>query len=105
MDTPIHSVALALENIYQRLYHIEAATTLLQQIECGDIEDLQVTHVTFTTLVSEALTDAMSGIFDECDEISSYLEEQGGERFLKLAEKAKQIQLTELSGKHGELLS
>ncbi|MCG8085507.1 MAG: hypothetical protein JAZ13_07295 [Candidatus Thiodiazotropha taylori] len=105
MDTHIHSVALTLENIYQRLYHIEAATTLLQQNECGDLEDLQVTHVTYTTLISEALTDSMSGIFDECDEINSYLETQGGESFLKLVEKAKQIQLNELSCKHRELQS
>lgn len=41
MATSIHSAVLVLENIYQKLCHVEAATTLLQGIENGEIEDLE----------------------------------------------------------------
>ncbi|MBV2138601.1 MAG: hypothetical protein KUF79_17475 [Candidatus Thiodiazotropha sp. (ex Ctena orbiculata)] len=101
MTKSIHSAVLALENVYQRLYHIEAATALLQGIEHGEIEDLEHTVVDFTTLTSEALNDAMSGIFDDCEEIEGYLETQGGGRFLNLVENAKGADLTQSSDESG----
>lgn len=96
---------IALESIYQRLFHMEAATALLQGIENGEIEDLGHTSVDFTTLASEALNKAMSGIFDEFHDIEGYLEAQGGERFIRLVEKAKQGELTVPSNELGEAQS
>lgn len=105
MTTSIHSAVLALENVYQRLYHIEAATALLQGIEHGEIEDIEHTSVDFTTLATEALNGAMSGIFDDCEEIEGYLETQGGGRFLNLVENAKQVELAVSSDELGEVQS
>ncbi|MEW7985969.1 MAG: hypothetical protein AB2799_09305 [Candidatus Thiodiazotropha sp.] len=101
MAKSTHSAVLALENVYQRLYHIEAATALLQGIEHGEIEDLEHTLVDFTTLASEALNGAMSGIFDDCEEIEGYLETQGGGSFLSLVENAKGADLTPSSNEPG----
>ena len=101
MTASIRSTVLALENVYQRLYHIEAATALLQGIEHGEIEDLEHTLVDFTTLASEALNGAMSGIFDDCEEIEGYLETQGGGSFLSLVENAKGADLTPSSNEPG----
>ncbi|MFI0414247.1 MAG: hypothetical protein ACH255_08905 [Candidatus Thiodiazotropha sp.] len=101
MTASIRSAVLALENVYQRLYHIEAATALLQGIEHGEIEDLEHTLVDFTTLASEALNGAMSGIFDDCEEIEGYLETQGGGSFLSLVENAKGADLTPSSNEPG----
>ncbi|MES9950070.1 MAG: hypothetical protein ABW118_14025 [Candidatus Thiodiazotropha sp.] len=94
MTTSIHSAVLALENVFQRLYHIKAATDLLHRIERGEIDDIEDTLVNFTTLATEALKGAMSGIFDECHNIERYLEAQGGERFLDLVENAMRADLT-----------
>ncbi|MCU7870360.1 MAG: hypothetical protein KZQ98_17825 [Candidatus Thiodiazotropha sp. (ex Lucinoma borealis)] len=97
MTASIQSAVLALENIYQRLYHIEAATTLLQGIESGEIEDIGNTSVTFTTLTSEALNGAMSGIFDDCEEVQEFLESSGGKSFMNLRSEAeKETQDTEV---------
>lgn len=101
MTKSLNSAVLALENVYQRLYHIEAATALLQGIEHGEIEDLEHTVVDFTTLTSEALHGAMSGIFDDCEEIEGYLETEGGGRFLNLVENAKGADLTQSSDEPG----
>ncbi|MEW8056623.1 MAG: hypothetical protein AB2796_14985, partial [Candidatus Thiodiazotropha sp.] len=74
---------------------------LLQGIEHGEIEDLEHTVVDFTTLTSEALHGAMSGIFDDCEEIEGYLETEGGGRFLNLVENAKGADLTQSSDEPG----
>lgn len=90
----LNGAVLALENVNQRLFHIEAAVALLQGIEHGEIKDLERTSVDFTTLATEALKGAISGVFDDCDEIIGYLETQGGDRFLTLVENARQVGLT-----------
>ncbi|MEW8143604.1 MAG: hypothetical protein AB2776_19635 [Candidatus Thiodiazotropha endolucinida] len=90
----LNGAVLALENVNQRLFHIEAAVALLQGIEHGEIKDLEHTSVDFTTLATEALNGAISGVFDDCDEILGYLETQGGDRFLTLVENARQVGLT-----------
>ncbi|MCG8092873.1 MAG: hypothetical protein JAZ17_04460 [Candidatus Thiodiazotropha endolucinida] len=84
MSTSYHSAVVALEKIYQKLYRIEAATTLLQGIEHGEIKDLENSSVTFTTLASETLSGAISGIFDACDEIEEHLQVTGGKLFKDL---------------------
>ncbi|MET0000046.1 MAG: hypothetical protein ABW125_11665 [Candidatus Thiodiazotropha lotti] len=84
MSTSYHSAVLALDKIYQRLYRIETTTILLRGIEHGEIEDLENTSVTFTTLASEALSDALTGIFDACDEIEEHLQVTGGKLFKDL---------------------
>ncbi|MBT3042969.1 MAG: hypothetical protein KME67_08935 [Candidatus Thiodiazotropha sp. (ex Codakia orbicularis)] len=105
MTKSIHSAVLALENAYRRLYHIDAATNLLQRIEHGDIDDIDDTLVNFTTLATEVLKGAMSGIFDECHNIEGYLEARGGECFLDLVENAMRSDMTAPSDELGEVLS
>lgn len=94
MTTNVHSAVLALDNIFQRLYHIEAATTLLREIKNGEIGDVENAPVNFTMLATEALKGAISGIFDECDEIQEFLEATTGKMFIELrseAEKEAQV--------------
>ncbi|MEW8000830.1 MAG: hypothetical protein AB2795_19995 [Candidatus Thiodiazotropha endolucinida] len=105
MTKSIHSAVLALDNVFQRLYHIDAATNLLQRIEHGEIDDIEDTLVNFTTLATEVLKGAMSGVFDECHKIEGYLEAQGGERFLDLVENAMRADLTAPSGVPGRVQS
>lgn len=85
-----HSAVLALENIYQKLYRIQAATILLNGIISGDIEDLDgnPSPASFTALASDALSGAISGIFDECDEIQEYLVAITGKSFIDLRSEA-----------------
>ncbi|MFC1347715.1 MAG: hypothetical protein G8D81_20475 [gamma proteobacterium symbiont of Clathrolucina costata] len=97
MTTTIHSAVLALENIIQRLYHIETATFLLQGIERGEIKDLENTSVNFTTLATETLNGALVGMFDDCEEIQEHLEAVGGKSFRNLrAEVEKDGEDTEM---------
>lgn len=88
MTTSLNSAVLALENIFQRLYHIEAATTLLKEIEHREIMDIENTSVNFTMLATEALKSAISGIFDECDEIQEFLVATAGKSFIDLKAEA-----------------
>ncbi|MEW7987059.1 MAG: hypothetical protein AB2803_10270 [Candidatus Thiodiazotropha sp.] len=94
-----HSAVLALENIYQKLYRIQAATILLNGIMNGDIEDLDsgTSPISFTALASDALSGAMKGIFSDCEEIQEALEATGGKSFIDLkAEAIKESEGTEV---------
>ncbi|MEW8285183.1 MAG: hypothetical protein AB2697_04310 [Candidatus Thiodiazotropha endolucinida] len=94
-----HSAVLALENIYQKLYRIQAATILLNGITNGDIEELDgnPSPPSFTALASDALSGAISGIFDECDEIQEYLVATTGKSFIDLRSEAiKESESTEV---------
>lgn len=86
MTKSIHSTVLALENIYQKLYRIQAATILLHGITNGDIEDLNgsASPISFTALASDSLDGAMKGIFGDCEEIQEALEATSGKSFLDL---------------------
>lgn len=86
----LNGAVLALDAVFSKLYHIEAAKNLLRGVECGEIkDDAEPGSINFSTLAIEALSDAMSDIYEPCDEIRGYLESVGGEPFIYLVDNAQ----------------
>ncbi|MEW8287819.1 MAG: hypothetical protein AB2697_17715 [Candidatus Thiodiazotropha endolucinida] len=84
-NSHLNGAVLALHNLHQRLYKIEAAAILLNRLGTGEIQELDTDPpLTFGSLASESLTKAMDGIFSDCWDIQTYIESAGNKSLSEL---------------------